>query len=243
MSGAGSQLVVGGGGGLGVHLARALAPLGGTVVVADAALDDAQRVADDLVAAGHAALALHVDVGRPESVAAAVAAADACGGLAGVVNAAGVTGRIPFAELDEARWARVLEVNLTGAFRVAAAAVPVLRERGGGVIVTIASAAALRPSPGSVAYAAAKAGVVALSRSLAAEVAADGIRVWAVCPPAIETGIFLRMLGESDDHARRIAEEARRPLGRVITPQEVAALVRFLVEGEGPPYGAESYVV
>lgn len=243
MSTSGALLVVGGGGGLGAHLADALATLGGTVVVADSSLEDAQRVAGGLEGDGHAAVALHIDVTRAESVDAAVAAADAHGGLAGVVNAAGVTGRIPFADLDETRWSRVLEVNLHGAFRVAAAAVPVLRARGGGVIVTIASAAALRPSPGSVAYAAAKAGVVGLSRSLAAEVAADGIRVWAVCPPAIETGIFLRMLHESDDHARRIAEEARRPLGRVITPQEVAALVRFLVEGEGPAYGAESFVV
>jgi NAD(P)-dependent dehydrogenase (short-subunit alcohol dehydrogenase family) len=173
-----------------------------------------------------------------------VDAADRLGaGLEAVVNAAGVPGRIPFAELDASRWARVIDVNLTGAFHVAAAAVAVLRRRGAGTLVTIASAAATRPSPGSVAYSASKAGVLALSRSLAAEVAGEGVRVWAVCPPAIETGMFLRMIAEDpDENARRIAEEAARPLGRVITAAEIAASVGFLVDGGGPPYAAESLV-
>lgn len=241
----GSLLVVGGGGGLGRHLVLSLARLGAPVVVADAVIEAAETVAGEAAALGLEVLARPVDVTDQASVDRVVAAADALDGLVGVVNAAGITGRVPFHELDEQRWTRVVDVNLHGAYRVAAAAIPVLRARGGGVLVNIASAAALRPSPGSVAYAAAKAGVVALSRSLAAEVAAHGIRVWAVCPPAIDTGIFQRMLAEAggDEHARRIAEEARRPLGRVVTPEEIAEVVRFLVQGGGPPYAAEPLVV
>jgi NAD(P)-dependent dehydrogenase (short-subunit alcohol dehydrogenase family) len=238
-----TRLVIGGGGGLGAEIARALGDHGDPVLVADADLDAAESVVADLVGQGIAATPAAVDVTDERSVIAAVETADAIGGgLVAVVNAAGVPGRIPFADLDDARWQRVMDVNLRGAFLVASAAVRVLRVRRSGVLVSIASVAGVRPSPGSVAYSASKAGVVAMSRSLAAEVAAEGVRVWAVCPPAIETGMFLRMLHDDDDGARRIAEEAARPLGRVVTAAEIAAHVAFLVDGGGPPYVADGLV-
>jgi NAD(P)-dependent dehydrogenase (short-subunit alcohol dehydrogenase family) len=238
-----TRLVIGGGGGLGAEIARSLGGLGDPVLVADADLDAARGVAAALVEEGIDASSTVIDVTDVRTVATAVESADAIGGgLGAVVNAAGVPGRVPFADLDAARWQRVIDVNLTGAFHVAAAAVQVFRRRRGGVLVSIASVAGVRPSPGSVAYSASKAGVVAMSRSLAAEVAAEGVRVWAVCPPAIETGMFLRMLADDDDGARRIAEEAARPLGRVVTAAEIAAQVAFLVDGGGSPYAADGLV-
>lgn len=238
-----TRLVVGGGGGLGAEIARVVGHGGDPVVIADADADAAAAVAASLKADGIAATSLRVDVTDEHSVAEVVERADAIGhGLGAVVNAAGIAGRVPFGELDVQHWRRVIEVNLHGAFLVASASVRVLRRRRAGVLVSIASVAAVRPSPGSVAYSASKAGVLAMSRSLAAEVAGEGVSVWAVCPPAIETGMYLRMLGDDDEGARRIAQEAARPLGRVVTAAEVAALVHFLVEGGGPPYAADSLV-
>jgi len=238
-----AHLVLGGGGGLGAHVVSALGSLGGVVVVADADIDAAGRVTDAARSDGLDAVATFVDVRDTRAVGAAVALADASGaGLGSVVNAVGVTGRVRIDELTDERWSTLVDINLGGVVRVARAAVPVLRARGGGVIVNIASAAGLRPSPGSAGYSATKGGVVAFSRSLAAELAPDGIRVWALCPPAIETGMYIRMLEESDDDAIRIVSEARRPLGRVIRPEEIADLVAYLVRGEGPPYVAEPIV-
>jgi NAD(P)-dependent dehydrogenase (short-subunit alcohol dehydrogenase family) len=238
-----TRLVIGGAGGLGSVIAERLARDGDPVVVADADGAAADRAAAALLAAGLDATGSFVDVTDPESVHAAVRGADRVGSrLGAVVNAVGVEGRVPFDDLDLATWRRVIDVNLTGAFTVAASCIPLFRRRRSGVLVTVASVAAARPSPGSVAYSASKAGVVGLSRSLAAEVASEGVRVWAVCPPAIETGMYLRMLEADDEGARRIAAEAVRPLGRVVRPAEIAALVGFLVEGDGPPYGAEGLV-
>jgi 3-oxoacyl-[acyl-carrier protein] reductase len=237
-------VVLGGGGGLGEHVVAALGRTGDPVIVADADGAAAARVAAIARDAGADAVAATVDVRDKAAVDALVALADGRGsGLATVVNAFGLPGRVAIEELTEERWSALVDVNLGGVVRVARAAVPVLRARGGGVIVNIASAAALRPSPGSTAYSATKGGVVAFSRSLAAEVAADGIRVWAVCPPAIETGMYVRMLADMDDAARLIAAEAARPLGRVIRPEEIADLVGYLAAGKGPPYGAEPLVI
>lgn len=239
-----THVVFGGGGGLGGHIVTALGGLGGAVVVADADEGAATRVAGAAAEGGHRAIATAADVRDHAQVAAAVALADGIGGgLRTVVNAVGISGRARIDDLTEERWTTLVDVNLGGVVRVARAAVPVLRARGGGVIVNVASVAGLRASPGSSAYSATKGGVVAFSRSLAAEVASDGVRVWAVCPPALDTGMYVRMLDDGDGDAVRIAEEAARPLGRVMRPEEIAELVAFLASGAGPPYGAEPLVV
>lgn len=249
-----THLVVGGGGGLGAHVVTAVGALGGAVVIADVDPDAAERVAETARGQGIDASAAVVDVRDDSSVAALVAHADAVGaGLGSVVNAVGVTGRHRIEDLTDELLTTLLDVNVGGVVRVARSAVAVLRRRRhGGVVVNIASAAGLRPSPGSSGYSATKGAVVAFSRSLAAELATEGIRVWAVCPPAIETGMYLRMLDElddvddgddRDDDARRIVAAAGAPVGRVIRPDEVADLVAYLVSGRGPPYGAEPYVV
>jgi NAD(P)-dependent dehydrogenase (short-subunit alcohol dehydrogenase family) len=238
-----AHLVVGGGGGLGEHVVAALGARSDPVVVGDIDLAAAERVAAAAVARNVAATAVAVDVRDTDSVEAAIGYADGIGdGLFSVVNAAGVGGRYRIEDLSDERLAALLDVNFVGTVRVTRAAVPALRRRGGGVVVNVASAAALRPNPGSSGYAASKGAVVAFSRSVAAELAGENIRVWAVCPPAIEAGMYLRVLATEED-ADRLAAEARRPVGRVVQPQEVADLIAYLVAGTGPPYGAEPYVV
>jgi 3-oxoacyl-[acyl-carrier protein] reductase len=241
-----AHLVVGGAGGLGEHVVGILGMRGGRVVVADLDGAAAERVAAGARARGADATSVEIDVRSESSVAAAVDVADSAGGgIGSVVNAAGIAGRHRIEDLSDAVLAMLLDVNVAGVVRVCRSAVAAMRRRRAGVIVNVASAAAVRPSPGSCGYSASKGAVVAFSRSLAAEVAPEGIRVWAICPPAIETGMYSRMLAAvaHDDDAQRIIDDARRPLGRVVQPDEVADLIAYLIEGRGPPYGAEPYVV
>jgi NAD(P)-dependent dehydrogenase (short-subunit alcohol dehydrogenase family) len=238
-----THLVVGGGGGLGEHIVAALGAGSDPVIVGDIDLAAAERVAAAAAARNVAATAVAVDVRDTESVDAAIGYADGIGaGLFSVVNAAGVGGRYRIEDLSDERLAALLDVNVVGTVRLTRSAVDVLRRRGGGVIVNVASAAALRPNPGSSGYSATKGAVVAFSRSVAAELASENIRVWAVCPPAIEAGMYLRVL-ETEADADRLAAAARHPVGRVIQPEEIADLIAYLVAGRGPPYGAEPYVI
>jgi 3-oxoacyl-[acyl-carrier protein] reductase len=139
-------------------------------------------------------------------------------------------------ELTEAEWDRCVDVNLKGAFLVSRAALPQLRARGGGVIVNNASNAGLRPRPADPAYVASKAGLIALTQSMALAHAPDRIRVNAVCPgPVARTRITDRYLARNGAEATQILMDAA-PLpaayGRLIAPEEVAAAVLFLCSDE-----------
>ena len=168
---------------------------------------------------------VHVgDVTRQADVDAAFALAHrSFGGLDGVVHCAGVTADGVIWKLDDAQWQRVLDVNLTGSFRVVRAAVPALRARGQGTIVLIASINGLRGKFGQSNYAASKAGVVALAKSVAHEAGAFGIRVNAVAPGLVRTTM-------TADLPSPMVEEALResPLQRVAEPEDVADVILFL---------------
>lgn len=139
------------------------------------------------------------DVSDPDSVTEAVAAAmHRLGGLDVLVNVAGVDQFRKFGDLDLATWHRHLGVNLTGPMLMSQAALPHLRESKGN-IVTIASIAGLRAQPYQAAYCASKGGVVMLMKSLALELAADGIRVNTVCPGGVETDLPMQAAAEHAD--------------------------------------------
>ena len=192
---------------------------------------------------GLGALALAADVTDAGAVAAAVDRAQAdLGPLEAVVNVAGITGSAAAAEchvtpVDE--WRRVVDVNLTGPFLVCRAALPGMLERGAGTIVNVASAAGLVAFPGRCAYSASKGGVVQLTRSLAADYAARGIRANAVCPGMVDTPMTHWRLEDPD---LRAAVLARIPAGRVATPAEVAEAVALLT-GDALPYMNGSMLV
>jgi 3-oxoacyl-[acyl-carrier protein] reductase len=141
-----------------------------------------------------------------------------------LVNNAGIADDDLLLRLDEARLDRTLEVNLKGAFRTSKAAIrPMLRARGGR-IVNVSSIVGLTGNTGQTAYAASKAGLIGLTKSLAREVARKGITVNAVAPGYVDTAMTAGLDDDAQAHLRDLA-----PIGRAVAPEEVAATVRFLV--------------
>ena len=214
-------IVTGGSGGIGAAVCRQLAATGSTVLVGYGGnREAAEKVAADC--AGDAE-AIHLDVTDEASVTAAVRHATDIGTLAIVVNNAGVTDDDLLMRLDAARFDRTIEVNLRGAYLVSRAALrPMLRARHGR-IVNISSIVALRGNAGQTAYAASKAGLVGLSKSLAREVARKGITVNVVAPGFVATA----MTGELPPASREALRDLA-PTGRAVTVDEVAAAVAFL---------------
>ncbi len=151
------------------------------------------------------------------------------GGLDILVNNAGILIEGTAEETDDDTWDQVLDVNLKGLFRGCRTVIPEMRMRGGGIIVNISSIDALRGASRHLAYSASKGGVTALTRSLATDHAADGIRVNAVCPGTIETPMVSKMFSDSGNaQAARDASVAKHPIGRLASPEEVASVISFL---------------
>jgi len=208
-------LVTGAAGGVGRSTVELLTSEGAAVVGLDL------KPADDVLAC---------DVSDETSVRAAVtAAAERLGGLDIVVNVAGVDQFRRFEDLDLATWQRHLGVNLTGPMLVSHAALPHLRESKGN-IVTIASIAGLRAQPYQAAYCASKAGVILLMKSLALELAADGIRVNTVCPGGVQTDLPTNAAAEhadSDLDWGLLMETAGARYG-FMPPSDIADAVAYL---------------
>jgi len=222
-------LVTGGSRGLGRTIALDLAAHGHDVAVTARDAADAEAVAAEIRIAhpGARALAVALEVRDAASVAAAVAGTERdLGPIAVLVNNAGIQRLGTILDQSEADWDDVQATNLKGPFLLARAVAPGMVERRAGSIINVASAAGLIPFAGRVAYAAAKAGLIMLTRSLAIELAPYGIRANAVAPTFVETGLGRLTL---DLPGAREALNARIPLGRVASPEDVAAAVRYLV--------------
>lgn len=226
-------LVTGGSRGLGRAIAMDLAAHGHDVAVTGRSLTDARAAADAIAAAhpGSRTLAVALEVMDSGSVADAVATTTvALGPITVLVNNAGIQRLGSVLEQTEADWNAVIGTNLTGAFLVAQAVARRMVEQGsGGSIVNIASAAGLIPFAGRPAYAAAKAGLIMLTRSFALELAAHRIRVNAVAPTFVETDLGRQTL---DQPGVREQITGRIPLGRVASEADVAAAVRYLVSAD-----------
>ncbi len=166
-----------------------------------------------------------VDVTDPDSIAAARDAVLAGEGRIDVlVNCAGIAGStLPVVETDPAEWRRVVEVNLFGVYQVSRLVVPVMQKAGRGRIVNVASLAGKEGTPNASAYSAAKAGVIAFTKSLGKELATTDIRVNAIAPAAVKTAILDQM---SPAHVETMI--AKSPMGRLGTVEEVAALTLWL---------------
>ena len=223
-------LVTGAASGIGRATAALFRAEGAAVAMLDlnaALLDEAARALS--AADGPQVIAVPADVSDDPAVAAAVArAADALGGLDGLVGAAGIDLVRPFGQMTAADWRRILDVNLTGAFSVTHAALPHLRAAGHGTVVHIASGAALRPLAARTAYCAAKAGLVMFAKTLAVDLAPD-IRVNAICPGIIDTPLFRQSFESAPDpdaELERILDRylIRRP-GR---PEDIAFAALYL---------------
>jgi 2-hydroxycyclohexanecarboxyl-CoA dehydrogenase len=212
-------LVTGGARGIGAAIAARLAAGGFDVVVADIDADAAERQAAAIGARSAA-----FDVADPAAVTTAIAAA---GTLDVLVNNAGVDDFGFFTEVTPERWRRVLAVNLEGVLACTHAALPAMQRADYGRIVNVASEAGRIGAKGNAAYAAAKGGVIAFTKSIARENARFGITANAIAPGPIETPL----LREMDPHAIEVLT-ATTQLRRLGTPQEVAAAVAFLASEE-----------
>lgn len=224
-------IVTGGGTGIGRAVALALAREGARVVIANRSASTGEDAAREIRSAGGTAVFVSCDVGDARQVEACVAEAlRAHGRLDILVNAAGIgSPRTAATEVDEAEWARILNVNLGGAYRTARAAIPAMARGGGGAVVNVASIAGLEAIPRAAPYVASKGGLVALTRSLALDYAPHRVRVNCVCPAAVDTPMLQRVVEAHPDPSKaRLYFQSIHPLGRIGMPEDIAAAVLFL---------------
>jgi meso-butanediol dehydrogenase / (S,S)-butanediol dehydrogenase / diacetyl reductase len=218
-------VITGGASGIGAATARRLAAEGAHVVLGDLDSDAAQELAGSLGGIG-----LATDVADPSACNALIEAAVArFGGLDILVNNAGMGSFGSAATLADDEWRRVMAVNLDGTFQCTRAALPYLRTRGGGAIVSTASISGLMGDHGFVAYNAAKAAVINFTRSVAIDFAAQGIRVNAVAPGLVDTPIVAGALAIP---GAREAWNERIPMGRPARAEEIAAAICFLASDD-----------
>lgn len=236
-----TALVTGGGGAIGGAQARLFAAEGGAVCVADLFLEKAQAVAAEIVANGGRAIGVGLDVQSAAAWATAVEKTEqAYGAISILCNNAGANFRVSFDEQTEDMWNVLIGTMLTGSFLGIKAVVPSMRRAGGGVIVNLGSLASIRPGGGSPGYAAAKTGLVGLTRSTAASFAADGIRCVLVSPGHVDTPFLRASTSYSpnseqtsiDNPANYERRRAATPLGRLQTPDDIAKTVLFVVSDD-----------
>jgi NAD(P)-dependent dehydrogenase (short-subunit alcohol dehydrogenase family) len=219
-------IVTGGGSGIGEACALTFARSGAKVVVADFDEDGGKRVTEKIVSDGGEATFVTVDVSKPEQNEAMVASAvETYGGLHVAVNNAGIGGaQASTGEYPIESWQQVLEVNLSGVFYGMRYEIPAMLTSGGGAIVNMASILGSVAFASSVAYVAAKHGVVGLTKTAAVEYSSQGIRVNSVGPGFINTPLLENNL----DQETLAALASMHPIGRLGEAQEVADLVAFL---------------
>jgi 3-oxoacyl-[acyl-carrier protein] reductase len=220
-----TALVTGATGGIGAAIARALGAAGARLAISGTRRERLDEVAGEL---GASAVPLPCDLSDRDAVEALVPAAEeALGRLDILVNNAGITRDNLFVRMRDADWDDVLRLNLTAAFRLARAAARGMMQRRHGRIISIASIVGVTGNPGQANYAAAKAGMIAMSKSLALELATRGVTANCIAPGMIDTEMIARL---PDKQRAAIAE--RIPARRLGTPGDVAAGVVYLASDE-----------
>ncbi|MEA3213765.1 MAG: hypothetical protein QOE70_6822 [Chthoniobacter sp.] len=227
-------LVTGAGSGIGAAIAQLFAQAGAHVVVTDITEEAGRALTERITAAGGGAEFLRLDVtSEPQCADAARAVLAAAGRLDILVNNAGIGHVGTMATTTGEDFDRVLAVNTRGVFNVTRAFLPSMLARKSGVIVNIASIAGVVAVRDRLAYTVSKHAVVGLTRAMALDHARDGIRVNAICPGRVETPFVTRLLAQAADPAAMRAEmTVTQPMGRMGTPEEIAAAALFLASDE-----------
>jgi 3-oxoacyl-[acyl-carrier protein] reductase len=222
-------IVTGAARGLGLAITRRLAAEGATVALVDMNAGLVEQQAAKLAGGGVDARAIVTDVTNADQVGAAVrTVVDAYGGVDILVNNAGITGPAkPLVDYSEIEWSQVIDVDLTSTFLMCRAVLPHMLRRQAGKVVNIASISGKEGNPNMVAYSAAKAAVIGLTKALAKEVATSGVYVNCVTPAVVHTEILDQLTPETVDYM-----VSRIPMGRTGRPEEIAGLVAWLSSDE-----------
>jgi len=227
-------LITGAGAGIGRAAAELFAQEGAKVVVNSLTPNSGEETLALVKKTGAEGLFVQGDVAKAADAERMVAKTVAAFGKIDVlVNVAGIVigGRVD--NMTEADFARTMDVNVKGTFLVSKYAVLAMKKQGGGVIVNVASVAALKGIPDRSAYSASKGAVLALSRAMAADYLKDNIRVNVVCPGTTDTpSLQARLEASPDPAAARAAFLARQPMGRLGTPAEIARAILFAASDE-----------
>jgi 2-hydroxycyclohexanecarboxyl-CoA dehydrogenase len=227
-------IITGGGGGIGGATARRLAEEGAKVAVLDVAAATAERVAGEIAAAGGTARAFACDITDHEGVRRTIADVEAALGPVGaLINNAGWDVFKPFVDTTPAEWQRLIAVNLVGALNMHHAVLPGMVARRQGRIVNVASDAARVGSSGEAVYAACKAGLLGLSKTLAREHARHGITVNVVCPGPTDTALF-QEFRKGSRNPEKLDEAFRRsvPMGRIGAPADLPGAICFFASDD-----------
>ncbi len=227
-------IVTGAGSGFGEGIARRFAKEGCKVVVNDLKAEGAERVVKEITAAGGNAAMCLADVSKDADVMRMVHfALHHFGALDIIVNNAGITHRNrPMLEVSEAEFDKIYAVNVKALFLTAKHAVPYFRKMGKGCFITIASTAGVRPRPGLTWYNGSKGAAIVTSRSMAAELGPDNIRVNVINPVIGETALLEEFMGMADTPENRKKFLATIPMGRMSRPADVANAALYLASDE-----------
>ena len=226
-----TALITGAASGFGRGIAETFLREGAKVAIVDLNTEGAQAVAAEL---GDNAIAITCDVSKADDVTRAVAETRAAfGSLDIAVNNAGWTNpNRPLMETDEATFRKIYDINVLSIFHMTKACVPLWRAAGGGVMINIGSTAGIRPRPGLTWYNSSKGAVNLMSRSLAAELAPDNIRVNCIAPVICATALLDQFMGVPDTPENRAKFVATIPMGRMSTPRDIANAALYLASDD-----------
>jgi len=223
-------LVTGGAAGIGAAISRRLARDDIAIGVLDLSIDDAAKVADEIAASGGRAIPLHADITQRVQVESAVAnLRGAFGPVTIVVNNAGITGFVPFEELTDAQWDKMMEVNLKGPFIVTQVVLPDMKAASWGRIVNISSSSAQSGAVRMAHYSASKGGVIALTKTLAVELGPLGITCNNI-PPRFVMNTVMSEKSFGPEVRQRIIDSG--PIRRQGEPEDIAGACAWLVSEE-----------
>jgi NAD(P)-dependent dehydrogenase (short-subunit alcohol dehydrogenase family) len=229
-------VVTGGAGGVGRALVRTLTHEGAAVMVADLSADGCRSLMEEIEKEHAGAISFVAGDLRDRTFCERVVAetVDRFGGVDILFNNAGIIPRGTILETSDDMWHGALDVNLTAMFYLCRAAIPVMKERGGGAIVNTSSVWGVYPGPGHIAYCTSKGAVASFTKSLGRDHAPDGIRVNAVCPHEINTPMLRSGFERRGLDPQKAVEDLNRtvPLGHIAEPEEIADVMVFLASDE-----------